>query len=106
MTFKEHILADLNVIFSNNEFAEEHDFNGKKVSIIIDNDELLKLELRKEIDTDGIFSKKIMFFVQEKSLDFEPFAKQYVTFDEKPCTVTDVKHDNGIYTIVIEANEG
>lgn len=105
MTFKEQLQADLDSVFFNeNEFAEEHDFNGDIVPVIMDNDELLKLELRKEVDTDGIFSGKIMFFVQDKLLSFEPFTEQYVTFDGKPYTVTDVKHDNGVYTVVIEAN--
>lgn len=103
MSFKEQIQHDLDAVFFNNqEFAEEHEFNGENALVIIDNDELLKLEMRKDVDIDGIFSGKIMFFVQEKEITFEPFTGQHVTFDGKLFIIADVKLDNGVYTVVME----
>lgn len=105
MTFDEQIHQDLSLVFFNSfEFAKEHEVQGKTVPVIMDNDELLKLELIKSESSDGIFTGKIMFFVQESELDFEPFVEQYITFDGQSYKVTDTKHDDGIYTIVIEAN--
>ena len=105
MTFDEQLHQDLSSVFFNcSEFAKEHDINDKTVPIIIDNDELLKLVLQKSDHSDGIFAGKIMFSVQEDVLGFEPFVGQCIALDGNSLYVTDAKHDNGVFTIIIEAN--
>lgn len=106
MGFKEQLLDDLDSVFFNtDEFAETHTINGEKVDIVVDNDKLADLYISKETHTEELFTDAIMFYVRKKDLDFEPVPGQYLEYDGRGMLITDVKHDDESYTIVLGANE-
>lgn len=103
--FKEQLKEDLdNVFFHQEEFAETHRINGKETLIIIDNDRLAELYIGRDTHTEQIFRDSIMFYVRKEDLEFEPAVDQYLEYDGSRYLVTDVKVDDGTYTIVMEAN--
>lgn len=106
MGFREQMREDLGAVFFNlSEFAEMHVINGKEVPAVIDNEKLAELYLGRDTHAEEIFTDKIMFYVPETELEFEPVPGQYLEFDGEGYLVTDVKRDGGIYTVVLEANE-
>lgn len=107
MTFADQLEKDLDSIFFNPlEFGELHTINGKEMMIVVDNDMLAKLELGKTERDDGILSDKILIFVREKDLDFEPVSEMLIEYDGNQHEITDVLRDFGGYTIVLGANQG
>lgn len=107
MTFKDQLEKDLDSIFFNPvEFGEPHTINGKELMIVVDNDMLAKTELGKTERDDGILSDKILIFVREKDLDFEPVSEMLIQYDGNQHEITDVLHDFGGYTIVLGAYQG
>lgn len=105
MNFKEQIENDFdNVFFNVEEFGEMHIIEGKSVPIVIDNEQLKEFYVRKSVDTKEIFTDKIMFYIQQKHLDFEPVAEQYISFDGHDYRISDVSQEGTIYTIIIEVN--
>lgn len=107
MTFKDQLEKDLNNIFFNpEEFGELHTINGKEMLIVVDNDMLKELELGKTDRDDGMLSDKILIFVREADLDFEPVSEMLIEYDGNQHEITDVLHDFGGYTIILGANQG
>lgn len=107
MSFKEQLERDFdNIFFNLNEFAELHDIDGKKIPIVVDNETLLRMNLGKTADSDGIFQDNKMFFVQKKNLDYEPVIDQIMEFDGESYQVENVLEDLGGYTIILKGNAG
>lgn len=106
-TFKEQLEKDMNSTFFNPlEFAEPHTINGETVSVVTDNDYLAKLYLGKNEHDDGILTDKILIFVRECDIDFEPVSEMLIDYDGEQYGITDVKTDYGGYTIILGANLG
>lgn len=106
MGFKEQLAEDLDAVFFNaEEFAETHMINGAEVDIVVDNDKLAELFISKDTDTKELFTDSMLFYVRKKDLVFEPVPGQYIELDGHGCMISDVKTDDGTYTIVIEATE-
>lgn len=51
--FKDYISSDLDMFFNLDEFAEEHNIDGKTMAVIIDND---MLQRRKMSQADGTYT--------------------------------------------------
>ena len=105
-SFKEQLEKDLDSVFFNmDEFAETHMIDGKEVPIVLDNDRIIELSMGKTVETRGIFTDDILFFVQKKDLDYEPVAGQHMEFDGEMYPISDVKEDFGGYTIILTGNQ-
>ena len=95
-SFKEQLEKDLDSVFFNmNEFAETHMIDGKEVPIVLDNDRIIELSMGKTVETRGIFTDDILFFVQKKDMEF----------DGEMYPISDVKEDFGGYTIILTGNQ-
>lgn len=104
MGFRELLEEDMAVFFNTEEFAERHLINGAEVTLIIDNDALAELYIRKDTDSESLFTDSVLLFVEQSELDFEPVPDQYLDFDGKTYIVTDVKLAGGLYSIVLGVN--
>lgn len=105
MTFKETIRADIDNVFMNaDEFAAEHTVNGKKMAIIIDNNELIERAKSIKSNMDGIYVKTTLIYVKAK--DFGPLPKVggALNLDGKIFKVTDATNEDGLYSLHLEAN--
>lgn len=104
--FKEQLEKDMDDIFFNlDEFAEYHNIDGNKIPVVVDNDRIIELSLGKTVETRGIFTDDILFFVLKKYLDYEPCAGQHMEFDGVTYPISDVKEDFGGYTIILSGNQ-
>ncbi len=105
MNFKEILRNDVKEVFLNpSEFGEEHTVNGKKMVIIIDDNELTEREKRIKSHMDGIYKKQTLVYVH--ALDFGPLpgVGKPVVIDGLTFIVTDSINENGIYSLHLEAN--
>ena len=105
-TFKEQLQKDFdNIFFNLDEFAEIHTVEGQEVSVVIDTDNLLELDLGKKEHSDGVYTDEKMLFIQKKDLDFEPVAGQHLNFDGEVYPILNVFEAMGGYTIILRSNE-
>lgn len=107
MAFKDALQDDLdNVFFNQEEFAELHSYKGNDIPVVVDDEKLTEMKLRsKEDHSDGLFSASKLIYVKESDVESEPFSGEYVEFDGKDYYIESVQNQNGIYTIILGANE-
>ncbi len=106
MDFKEIIRDDIKKVFLDPaEFGEEHTVNGKKMVIIIDDNELIGREKRIKSHMDGIYKKQTLIYVH--ALDFGPLPGigKPVVIDGSTFIVTDSINEGGVYSLHLEANK-
>ena len=108
--FKDYIADDIKKTFFNlEEFAEEVDINGATVSVMEDSE---KLESRIKKDYDGLIIGDVLFYISMEEYKKIPFVKgiptanQAIRYDGKPCTITNVNTENGVYEIILTVAGG
>lgn len=106
MMFKEYIQQDINNTFINDtEFASEVTINGVVVTVVEDKDQLL---YRIKKNYDGLIIGDILFYIGEDEykkipkLSPIPSVDEALSYNGKPCTITDVNSQNGVYEIIIQ----
>lgn len=105
MNFKDLVEQDTKQVFLNSEeFGEEHTVDGKRMLIILDNNEEIEREKRMSSHADGIFLKQVLFYVTEKEYGEElPIVGRMMRLDDKAYTVIDAIDEDGIYSISLRA---
>lgn len=105
--FKELLRMDNEAVFLNpDEFGEEHIISGRKMMIIIDDNEMIEREKRQTSGRDyrqGIFNKQLLFYVSAKMFGSLPAVGRSLVLDNRTYTVTDAINEMGIYSISLEA---
>lgn len=104
MTFKEQMRADNDVFFNPAEFGEEHMVNGKKMLIVIDDNELTERKKRIQSHMDGVYRKQTLIYVS--ALDYGPLpgVGKPCVIDGVAFTVSDSLNEGGVYSLHLEAN--
>lgn len=107
MTFKDIIKNDIDTTFLNeDEFAEKHVVDGKEMTIIIDNNEMLEREKRyKEQFEKGTFVKQMLIYVKASEFGRLPRIGRLLNLDGKNYIVTDAIREGAMYSISLEANK-
>lgn len=101
MSFKDMITEDVERTFLNQkEFAATHVVDGKKVLLVIDNDELKRRQGGQEY---AIEESSTLFYCKSKDL---PKRKpgQTLKVDGRVCLIDDWKEDMGMTTVVLREN--
>ncbi len=106
MTFKEQLRSDVNAVFMNNhEFSDIHIINGKEMSVLIDNAELLeRAKITGIAATDGIYSANILIFVASTDYGAKPSIGSLLTLDNRPFKVVNCTDEDGMYSIELKAS--
>lgn len=105
MTFKEQIRADISAVFMNtDEFAALHDINGKKIPVLVDNNELIERSKKAKSDMDGVNVKTTLIFVKARDFGALPPVGYALKLDGVMFRVTDATNEDGVYSIHLEAN--
>lgn len=111
MTFKEQIARDVDNVFMNiDEFSEEHNINGKIMLCQVDTNELVDRERRYKFNHslygDGVYLKETLIYVKKSEYgDKLPSIGRTITLDGKIYTVSEAIDEDGIYSIMLEANK-
>ena len=103
---KEYIAKDINGVFKNEgEFSEVVTINGVSVTVNIDNDRLAQKTFN---DFDGVVIGDILFFITAEEfkkiplMKREPKTNDALTFNGKPCVISNVEENFGIYEIMMQ----
>ena len=110
MSFKEYIADDIkNVFMDADVFASDVIINGVKVRVSEDED---NLRYRIQKNYDGLVIGDVLFYITRKEyakipkMKPIPQANQAITYNGKPCTITSVTENEGLYEIIIQMAGG
>lgn len=106
MTFKDIVKQDVHETFLNiDEFSDIHTVNGKEMPVQIDSNEQIEREKRINQNVDGIYKNQKLIYVS--AADFGPMPKQgsLLKLDNRTYRVADAIHEDGVYSITLEANK-
>ena len=105
-SFKECIAADVfNVFLSKLEFADTHTVNGKKMSVLVDENELLERDKSRLLGTrvSGPYISRRLIYVAQKDFGKRPAIASTLTLDGLVYRVADCTAEAGILAIELEA---
>ena len=104
--FKQMAFDDISSLFMNpDEFAEEHDVNGKKMLVIVDSMEAER-RTRKQFEKlriDGISVNVILIYVPRKVFGQAPAQGRRLMLDGRPYVVEDAIDEGGVLSIELRA---
>lgn len=99
---KDIIASDIETVFFNlDDFAEEHFVEGKKIKIVIDNDELTKM---KQGQTLGIGEADLMFFVKKKDLPKKRMPGSLLNIDNREYIVVECIENKDVMQYALRQN--
>ncbi len=105
-SFKELLRQDIKTVFFNPlEFGEEHIVNGKKMLIMIDDNELTEREKRMKSHMDGLYKKQTLIFVSAIEFGPLPGVGKPCVIDGITFIITDSLNENGVYSLHLEVNK-
>ncbi len=106
-SFKELMQEDVSNVFMNNEeFANVHLVNGKRMDVIFDSLEQMEREQRvTDIKEEGLYRKHMLIYVKKSQYGPLPAPGNVLTLDRTRYTVTDAVNEDGLYSISLEANK-
>lgn len=106
VTFKDIITADIGKVFLNTgEFADRHIVNGREMSIVIDDNELLERDKAKVMGTapDGLYKARRLIYVAKQEFGRRPAQDTMLTLDSKRYRVKACTEEAGMLAIELEA---
>nr|WP_295681139.1 hypothetical protein [uncultured Lachnoclostridium sp.]DAD78554.1 MAG TPA: Gifsy-2 prophage ATP-binding sugar transporter-like barrel, 4 helix bundle.7A [Caudovirales sp. ctCiv1] len=102
MGLKESIESDLNAVFFNmDEFSEEHEVDGELMNIIIDDFERVKRNQKYNVDDDGQYLRKLLFFVKVSEFGTLPEVDSVLNLDGVEYIVIDASIEGSVYSITL-----
>ena len=104
-SFKECIAADVSNVFLNRlEFADTHTVNGKKMAVLVDENELLERDKAKlGTHADGVYKSRRLIYVAQADFGPRPAIKSVLTLDRVAYRVRDCTAEARILAIELEA---
>lgn len=105
MSFKDIVARDIHAVFLNlDEFADTHVVNGKKMAVLVDENELLERDKAKlGTHADGVYKSRRLIYVAQKDFGPRPAIKAVLTLDGRAFRVADCTAEAGILAIELEA---
>lgn len=107
-SFKECIAADVfNVFLNKMEFADTHTVNGKKMAVLVDENELLERDKAKAMGTQagGIYKSRRLIYVAKADFGARPAIGTNLKLDGAVYRVCDCTAEAGILAIELGANK-
>ena len=102
MSFKDDILTDLDEVFLNlDEFAEEHTSEGKKISVVMNNDQL---ETLKEGQILGLVEADMVIFAKVKDLPTDLDPGRFLNVDGRELIVVKAGRNMGLAEVALRQN--
>jgi len=101
-SFKECIQSDIFGVFLNeNEFSAVHTVNGKKMTIQVDENELLERDKSKLMgtQTSGLYKSRRLIYVARSEFGPRPAIGAMLTLDRQQYRVVDCNEEDGILAI-------
>ena len=104
-SFKDAIADDLGVFMDCDEFADLHIVNGKKMSVVIDDNELLERDKSKLLNApvNGTYKARRLIFVEKESFGARPALDSVLVLDSRQYRVRGATEESGLLAIELEA---
>lgn len=103
MNFLDELENDLNNTFMNaEEFATTHEFDGKSIICVVDDDALTQNKMK---HSEGTYKGVKVIHVSSSQLEGKPAVDGRFTFDGEYYYVSDCKENCGMYTITLSKNK-
>lgn len=104
-TFKDCVAADISDVFLNLlEFADTHTVNGKKMTVLVDENELLERDkARLGSHADGLYQSRRLIYVAREEFGPRPAIGSMVNLDGRPYKVADCTEEAGVLAIELGA---
>lgn len=105
--FQKQLLQDIHQTFANKEeFFQEHTVNGKRMLIMVDeNENLNRTKFQKEFH-EGIQAERMLIYVKASDFGRKPAHGSKVTIDGMAFSVSSALNEYGMYSITLEAARG
>lgn len=102
---RDYFKSDLDTFISEDEFAAEHDIDGKIVKCIVDEDIFKERNLNDETrHFEGVFNNKCSIFIKASDIE-KPSIGQSLHIDGFMYLVANVTESDGIYEIELMRND-
>ena len=104
--FKDTIAKDIKAVFINvDEFADEHELNGKKVRCVVDKDITAAAKDTMANPLEGVFLNAVTIYVDAKDMDRKPVEGELLSLDRKRYIVRNVSVEDGMLVILAEVHD-
>lgn len=106
VNFKDIVRQDVKNVFLNpNEFGEKHKVNGKEMTLIIDNNEMLEREKRYQKEKiEGLHRQQMLFYVAAVDFGRLPASGKVLDIDGQKYVITDAIKEGPMYSISVEVH--
>lgn len=105
--FKEQLQSDLSSVWFSEleEFWETHNVNGTNMSVVVDNDELIRRSAKRvyTASDSGLYVGHKLVMVRATEYGAKPAIGNQILFDNRRMKVVDVDSQSGLYVIELEA---
>lgn len=102
MGFKDMVAADRSAVFIDLDFfGEEYRIEGKKITIVVDTDELKERQGSQDL---AVAESATLFYARTEDLPPRRSPGQSLNVNGRECIIDDWKADMGIATIVLREN--
>lgn len=99
-SFKDQIKADLAVFLNDREFADGHTIDGKKMTVLVDENELLERDKsRLGTHADGLYKARRLIYVSKDEFGPRPANGRQLNFDGRIFRVEDCTEEDGMLAI-------
>lgn len=104
-SFKDQIAADIFGTFLNaQEFADTHTVNGKEMTVVVDDNELLERDKsRLGTHVDGLYKSRRLIYVAREAFGPRPAIGAMLNLDGRQYKVTDCTEEAGVLAIELGA---
>lgn len=101
--FKDMLAGDIdNVFFNIDELADTYDIDGRKISVVQDDDRILE---KTDMSLLGTALGDGLIFIKAKDMPRMPGGGNQLMINDEPWYVRTCVHNNGVYEIRIGRNQ-
>ncbi len=104
-SFKELVQKDVGDVFLRlDEFGDTHIIDGKEMTVLIDDNEIIEREKKMKSNMDGVYVRQKLIYVKAEEFGSLPAIGRAIMFDGKRYLVLESIDEQGVYSITMEAN--
>lgn len=104
-SFKDQIAADIGTFLNVQEFADAHTVNGKTMTVVVDDNELLERDKSKLLGAplNGTYKARRLIYVARAEFGPRPAIGAMLALDGRQYKVKDSTEEAGVLAIELEA---
>ena len=98
---KDQFIADLDILFDEDEHAEMCTINGNQIIIIEDNDQLVK---RSKLEYEGVIVGDLLYYAKVSDFSKRPMPGDVQVYEGDTYRVFDCRDSEGLYEIILKGD--